>query len=127
MPFLVSAVVETSAVPWGIDSIVVVKKSWFGGQENLSSSCPGDVTQGTRHCVFAPSGPSCVKWIIECALFLRRKTEKKVYMEAFVRLKSEMVLSSYYYYEKEVLYQRELGGIILANLSLKNIPNFMFW
>lgn len=44
-----------------------------------------------------------------------------------MKLKSEMVLSSYYYDEKEVLYQRELGSIILANLSLKNIPNFMFW
>ena len=47
-------------------------------------------------------------------------------MEALVKLKSEMVLSSYYYYEKEVLYQREIGGIML-NLSLKNIPNLMFW
>lgn len=43
-----------------------------------------------------------------------------------MKLKSEMVLSSYYYYEKEVLYQREIGGIML-NLSLKNIPNLMFW
>lgn len=47
-------------------------------------------------------------------------------MEAFVKLKSEMVLSLLYSYEKEILYQRELGGIILANLS-KNIPNLMFW
>ena len=40
-------------------------------------------------------------------------------------LKSKMVLS-YYYYKKAILYHRELGGIILANLSLMNFPNHMF-
>lgn len=112
-------------VPWGTDSMVVVKEPWFGGQENLSFSCPGDGTQGTSHCVYT-SGPSCVKWVIACALFFEKiDWEKSVYgsiCEAEVWDGFVVILLLW----EGGLYQRELGGIILANLS-KNIPNLMFW
>lgn len=40
VPSPVPSAAGTFTVLWGIDSMVVVKEQWLGGQENLASACP---------------------------------------------------------------------------------------